>query len=142
MILIRIWKGSAMMWFDSATEWVKNRLVALNLEESFEHAGISIDEISAATVLFGVGIIAGFIIKKYFKLVLFGTVCVILSVRWLELRGLVTIDWALVNQSFGVEALPTAQVQEILKSSFEWAKVHVASTISALIGFYLGFRAG
>ncbi len=103
--------------------------------------------ITSATLLqmaiyFGVGIMIGYMLKKYGKFVIV-LILFILGLLLVQQIGLVdiTVHTDKVQELFGLQ--PTAyDDKHLLVGYWEWVKAHVALVLSLSIGFLVGLRIG
>ena len=125
---------------ENAANWIRDAISKLGLEERLSKIGLTAAEVGQAAVFFGVGVASGFLSRKYFKIFVVSSVVAFLVLKWLELKGLLVVDWAVLNKMLGIESGVEVQVQGLVSLLSEWAKVHVLLAGSLVVGFYVGFR--
>jgi uncharacterized membrane protein (Fun14 family) len=89
---------------------------------------------------FGIGFFSGFLLKKYFRYVLLSLIVLTVVAFILENSSIIHIDWNRVRSILGIASTDT--IDSIFYVSFDWVKANVVSSISALIGFVIGYKVG
>ncbi|HZW61844.1 MAG TPA: FUN14 domain-containing protein [Candidatus Babeliales bacterium] len=94
------------------------------------------------TIYFGVGIIVGYLLKKYGKYVIV-IILGILIVLLLQQLGVLTIIFNSdkFHELFGMQPTTTAE-GSLLAVYGNWVKANIALVLSFSIGFILGLRMG
>jgi uncharacterized membrane protein (Fun14 family) len=91
----------------------------------------------------GVGFLSGFLLKKYSSYV---AVFILMLVGLGVLQNLevinIGIDWAKVNELFGIQAAQNVSADSLIHTVWEWVKVNLAISISYLIGLFIGLKVG
>ncbi|HLB40654.1 MAG TPA: hypothetical protein VJJ83_02595 [Candidatus Babeliales bacterium] len=121
--------SAGMGWLDQIKQRLDNYLNTLDL---------STDRIIELCTIMGIGFFAGFIFKKYSRLVLAALILFILGTLTLESFNLVSVQWLNVKVLLGIQ--PHTSVGSLFDSYIVWLKMHLLSVISGFIGFLVGYR--
>ena len=101
------------------------------------------DRLFEATLYGGIGLISGFLLKKYSTYV---GVCVLLLIGLGVLHHLevvhVVINWDKVNELFGIQAAHDVTADNIISVIWEWVKINMLISISYIVGFFIGLKVG
>jgi len=118
------------------TGWIDSLKLKLNVESFVKNK----DKLITLLLYLGAGFLAGFLVKRFFKYVLvlgiiIGAICL------LEYYGIIHImvDWNKTNEVFGIKAIPKVD-GNLLSFYWKWVKVNWVVSISAAIGFIIGWK--
>lgn len=126
--------------FNSIVGWIKEIWNKINIKQWAESIGGSSAQAVEAVIYFGIGFAFGFLFKKHIKTIIFS---VLLSVFWiwfLQYNKILLIDRQALNVFLGFQ--PSADINIIFNSIFEWVKINIISVISGLVGFLVGCKLG
>lgn len=125
---------------NAQVETAKGLWQTFNLKEwTQEIAGNSAQALEAA-IYFVASFVAGFLFKKYFKIIVISLVVTALVLKFMEYNAFVTIHWDAMRTFVGLE--PTADFSKIFNIGIEWVKNNVLLFIAGLVGFLIGFKLG
>ena len=118
------------------TGWIDSLKLKLNVESFVKNK----DKLITLLLYLGAGFLAGFLVKRFFKYVLVLGV-IIAGICLLEHYGIIHImvDWNKANEVFGVKAIPKVD-GNLLSFYWQWVKVNWVVSISAAIGFIIGWK--
>lgn len=114
----------------------------LHIDALIEKIKLSKDTIIDVGVYLGIGLLSGFIMKRYSTY--FITAAIIFALlgvfHHFEFISF-TINWQTIYSALGID--PIAESGESLIAVFwQWAKNNVLLAVSSLIGFLIGLKAG
>ena len=112
----------------------------MKFQELWEKVNLSSETFVRFGTYVAIGFFAGFLLKKYFNVMVFLLLSAILIVLGLEYLGIVTIDWISMRAVLGIHANVT--VGAMLTSWFIWIKMHLTMVIAGMIGFIIGYKLG
>ena len=112
----------------------------LSIPDTIGGLDLSIAELGRAATYLGIGVVVGLLCRKYLRFVITVTIVSFLIIKGLEHRQILSVDWSAMNTMIGFE--PTATFESILNILFDWVKEQSLIAISALIGFFIGYKAG
>lgn len=108
-----------------------------------QKAKLSKDKFLEAGLYAGIGFISGFLLKKYSAYV---GVCILALIGLAVLQQLevinVIVNWDKVNELFGIQAAQDVTADTVLGMTWEWVKVNMVISVSYVIGFFIGLKAG
>ncbi|MCK4499345.1 hypothetical protein KAU11_02535 [Candidatus Babeliales bacterium] len=116
------------------------KIPEVSMPDTIGGLDLSISELGRAATYLGIGVVAGLLCRKYLRFVITVAVVSFLIIKGLEHRQVLTVDWSALNTMIGFE--PTATFESILNMLFDWVKEQSLIAISALIGFFIGYKAG
>ena len=87
---------------------------------------------------FGIGILAGFVIKKYLRLMLLSAIICFFVIKGLEFQHVLNIEWGTLNQFFGLK--PSTTLNEIAILLYAWSASHPNESIPGGVGIFIGFN--
>jgi uncharacterized membrane protein (Fun14 family) len=119
------------------------------LKERFDMQGViqkaklSKDKIYEAGLYAGIGLVCGYLIKRYSAYVVMG-VLALLGLWVLQQYGVVQIavNWDKVYEVFGIQVAQDVTADTVIGMVWEWMKVNMVISISYLVGFFIGLRLG
>lgn len=91
-------------------------------------------------VFFAVGVLAGFLCKRYFKSALVWIFMAVVTVIVLDYMGLVAIQWDTIQGVVG--ASPAQTFDRLFEQLMVWARDNVPVVISFIAGFAAGIKVG
>lgn len=89
----------------------------------------------------GIGLLTGFFVKKYSTLVVF-LVLMIISLYVFSHLHFITINWATVYETMGIQSTALLNSENIFFLVSEWIKSNMVAAISCVVGFLLGLKMG
>jgi uncharacterized membrane protein (Fun14 family) len=95
--------------------------------------------ITELAVGFGAGFLLGFLVKRYARQVIVLLVLFSVVLIGLEYFNFISIDWTAIKNFIG---LPTQTLESIAQEYFTWAKEHILTVVTGLIGFLIGYKVG
>ena len=87
-----------------------------------------------------VGIVIGFVCKRYFKSIFFATFIIVAAVIFFEYVGLIVIKWEYIQGMLG--SSPMQVVEALCKSAYCTICAHIPSAISFIVGFFISIKVG
>jgi len=120
-------------WFDTIKE-------NLSMENLSKHFDFSREKIIALVFYLGAGLLLGFLLKRFFKYVLF-LAAVVIGLYFLQKSGAINIaiDWSKMNEFFGIKSVPQVD-GNLFWGYWLWIKANVAVSVSFFIGFLIGWK--
>lgn len=108
-----------------------------------QKAKLSKDKIYEAVLYGGIGLISGYLVKRYSAYVVMAVIALI-GLWVLQQYGVVhiAINWDKVYEVFGIQVAQDVSADTVLGMAWEWIKVNMVISISYLIGFFIGLRLG
>jgi uncharacterized membrane protein (Fun14 family) len=113
-----------------------------SLQKWAESIGGSSAEAVIAAVYFSVSFLLGFIFKKYFKILFVCVILTIISIKMLEYRDFLIIDWNAIETWLGWGKGEPISLNVLFDTFFDWLKDHLLVAISSAIGFLVGYKLG
>lgn len=92
------------------------------------------------TTFFAVGILGGFLCKRYFKSALVWALMSVVIVVVLDYIGMIAIQWDTIQGVVG--ASPAQTFDRLFEETIVWARDNVPAVISLIIGFTVGIKVG
>lgn len=88
----------------------------------------------------GIGFLLGFLVKRYGRVVV--TIMISLAVIFgiLSYLQIISIDWVQIRSLMGIDE--SASLDTLFQTIVTWIKDHVKIVVSALFGFFVGYKAG
>lgn len=126
--------------FESAMTNIKDGWNTMMSEEWLRSVGLENPEIGHSVVCFLAGFTSGFLLKKYLKLLLVGTIIALLMLKGFEWYRIITIDWATLNTTLGFQ--PTDTVEIMIAAWYGWLKAHMLISSAIVVGFLIGYKLG
>jgi len=116
--------------------WIDTLKLKFNMESFVKNK----DKMITLLFYLGAGFLAGFLVKRFFKYVLI-LAALVAGVCLLEYCGIihVMVDWDKANEILGVKAIPKVD-GSLLSFYWQWIQVNWAVSISAGIGFIIGWK--
>ena len=91
--------------------------------------------------MFGaMGMLSGFLFKKYFQMFLVCTILGVGLIAGLDHFGMIHINWNTVQGMVG--QAPAQNVDTIFHNMLSWMQMNVVLVISFSAGFFAGFKVG
>lgn len=120
-------------WFDT----IKENLSFEVLSKKFD---LSKEKMVALVVYLGAGLLLGFLLKKFFKYVLFFA-AILIGFYFLQKSGAINIaiDWNKMNDFFGIKSVSQVD-SNLFLGYWLWIKANVAISVSFFIGFIIGWK--
>lgn len=100
----------------------------------------SLADFGRAATYLGIGVLLGLLAKKYLRLIITSIIVAALLLKGLEIRGVLTVDWSGLREMIGLDASTT--FESVLNVVIEWLKNQSLVALSAIIGFFIGYKAG
>lgn len=110
-----------------------------NIVEKFK---VSQDMILQYGIAVGVGFLIGFLLKKfssYVAVIIAGCLTIIILSHFGIMN--VAIDWQKMQSMVGYEVIEFSD-QNIFEIVWQWVRMNVSITLSALVGFFVGLKLG
>jgi len=92
------------------------------------------------SICLGLGLITGFLCRRYFKYAVLGIVTALLFIKLLEYNRLLLINWTGMKNLVGIRS--GADLNQSINGIFLWAKAHIVLVATTIGGFFLGTRVG
>lgn len=86
-----------------------------------------------------IGVLSGFLFKRYLKSFLALVVCGIILLALLEHYGIIMLDWSKVHALTGVEPTQEAALN-FVQHCWLWIQVNKVPSISCALGFLVGVK--
>lgn len=121
-------------WFDKIREVLR---IDVLIEKIKESKSTLID----IGLFFGIGFLAGFLIKKYGQfLVAFGLfIGTLFLLQYLNFIS-ISIHWTHVQEVFGIQKSAALEGGTLLTLYWEWIKANLRQVISFSVGFLIGMK--
>ena len=133
-------QNTAHNYVASAADSVKNALAVIDIKKWSESIGGSSAEAIEAAIYCLLSMGAGFVFKKYFKLIFTCAIITLVMIKALEYAAFVSIDWNGIKIFFGITE--TTSVNTIFAFVFDWIKAHILVSVASGIGFLVGYKLG
>lgn len=89
----------------------------------------------------GIGVLAGFLFRKYFRTFLMTLLLGVLIIAVLDRLTLLHIDWDHVQNMIGIQ--PTQEAfQNLFQAAYAWIKLNIQAVSSFTVGFLVGYKIG
>ncbi len=92
------------------------------------------------TTFFAVGVLTGFLCKRYFKSALVWLLMSMVIVIVLDYVGVIAIQWDTIQGVVGTS--PAQTLDTLFEQSIVWARDNVSVIISFIVGFVAGIKVG
>lgn len=110
--------------------------------ESFDQITKNLDphvvKLSRGAAYFGAGVLFGILVKKYLRLLLLSAIICFFTIKGLEYKHILNIDWGVMNEMFGLR--PTTSLEELAMLLYHWSITNIYESISGAVGFVVGFK--
>ncbi len=110
--------------------------------ESFDHLTKSLDpnlvRAGRGIAYFGAGLLAGILVKKYLRLFILSGIICFFTIKGLEYKHVLSIDWGVLNEIFGLS--PSATLDQTALLLYGWAASNVYEAIAGVVGFIVGLK--
>jgi len=122
-------------WFET----LKEKLTIDALLQKFKLSKNKIIEIG---LYLGVGFLAGFLLRRYFKYIVV-IIAIIVGFVFLEKSGVIhiTVDWTRFQEVFGIQISQKID-GGLLSKYWVWIKDNVVVAVSFSVGFFIGLKVG
>lgn len=90
--------------------------------------------------LFGLGVVLGFVTKKFFRITLMAVVVALAIIKGLEYQEVLKIDWNNVTSYIGID--PGMPLEELAIDFYSMAVSNLYLTVTFVVGFIVGHKAG
>lgn len=120
---------------ENVTNWLSDLWNKLEVDKWF---GDQYSEALRVSVYFVACFAVGFLFKKYLKYLLVSVILAIILIKGMEYYKILDIDWEALNTFLGFK--PTATIGAISKLGIDWIKNNLVVSISAVLGFLLGYK--
>lgn len=125
--------------FRKIVTWFKVVLTDLGLENPLRSMGTTISDVAEGLSLLGIGLLVGFVARRYLRLILFAAVILIGGVKLLEFKGFLTVDWASMYSNVALSnGMPIDSMQGLLLGYLDWMKTNVVAACGLIVGLYFG----
>lgn len=114
-------------WWESLQHSIEGALTKLNLS--------SHDIVHIISFVIG-GAVVGFLFKKYLKYLFIFTLIFVLLLIMLDRTGWVAVNWSMT----GID--PQVTVQQSLQNMFTMVRDNMVLSVSAFVGFIIGYSIG
>jgi hypothetical protein len=120
--------------------WIDTVAAKLNFDSFLGKFNITTAIILESGSYFTVGALAGFMIKRYLRLVLISSFGFFIIVRALDYSGIgsMVFDWTRIKAMTGIG--PADTLDSIVRFYILWARTHVRQVISLGTGFLIGIK--
>lgn len=92
-------------------------------------------------ISFSIGILSGFLFKRYLKSFVALVICGVILLGLLEHYGIIMLDWSKVHALTGMEPTQEAALN-FLEHCWLWVQVNRIPSISCVLGFIVGVKLG
>lgn len=125
--------------FNKVVDWFKIVLTDLGLENPCKSIGTSVADVSQSIVLFGAGLIVGLVTRRYLKFIFFAAAVLVGGVKFLEFKGLLTVDWTSIYSFLGITSdMAVDSLQALGLAYLDWIKTHLVAAFGLILGLYIG----
>ena len=106
----------------------------------FSDFDFSREKLIAIAIYLGAGLLLGFLLKRFFKYVLF-LIAIIIAMYFLQKSGVIDIGikWNTMQELVGIKTMPTVD-ENLFWSYWAWVKENIAISVSFLLGFIIGWK--
>ncbi len=94
----------------------------------------------AITIFFGVGILTGFLCKRYLKKIIILCLISLGTVIAFEYAGLLAVRWDFIQSVIG--ATPEQVFETVRFGTIVWAQNNTSAAVSLIVGFLIGVKVG
>jgi len=101
---------------------------------------LSLNEAHSYIAVFGVGVVAGFVSRRFLKLAILSVLVSLIIIKGLEFQNILKIDWQTVTSFFGIDA--NISMEQLVKDLYIMASENLYLTGALIIGFLIGYRGG
>jgi uncharacterized membrane protein (Fun14 family) len=105
--------------------------------QDFDHSAYRFLEIAS---YLGIGFFIGLLIKKYFDYFVIGLVVIFAAVFFANEYDLITINWSKIQMITGISGNETIYV--LISHITNYFKNNMATSISLMLGFVIGYKVG
>lgn len=120
-------------------DWFKIVLTDLGLENPCRSIGTDVTAVSQSIVLFGAGLLFGLVTRRYLKVLFFGVAVLIGGVKFLEFKGLLTVDWTSIYSALGITGdMAVDSLQALGLAYLDWIKANLVASFGLILGLYIG----
>lgn len=110
--------------------------------ESFDQMTKSLDpnliRAGRGIAYFGAGVLAGILVKKYLRLFILSGIICFFTIKGLEYKHVLSIDWGVLNEIFGLA--PSATLDQAAFLLYSWAIGNIYEAIASVVGFIIGLK--
>lgn len=125
--------------FKKIVSWFKVVLTDLGLEAPLKSINATVSDVAEGLTLLGVGLLVGFVARRYLRLIIFAAVVLVGGVKLLEFKGFLTVDWSSMYSNIAINnGMPIDSLQGLLLGYLDWIKANVIASCGLLIGLYFG----
>lgn len=124
----------------AAKSWLESIRETLHLDAIAEKLHISVETLGQTALYFVVGLIAGFLYKKFGRQLIFAILVSIAALWALSYFDFISIHMDNIKEFVGFSTSDT--VGTVFSMFGTWLKEHVLQVIFGLFGLYLGSKAG
>jgi uncharacterized membrane protein (Fun14 family) len=121
-------------------ENIRNAMTKIGLTHWLESLGLNTLEVIHTTESFLGGLVVGIVLKKYFKILLWGALITGLVIAFLQYHQAITINWPLVNTTLGLS--PATDISALAAIAVTFIKNNVALSAAGAIGLIMGLKIG
>lgn len=125
--------------FKKIVSWFKVVLTDLGLENPLKSIGASVSDVAEGLTLLGIGLLVGFVARRYLRIIIFAVIVLIGGVKLLEYKGFLTVDWSSMYSNIAINnGMPVDSLQGLLLGYLDWMKANVVASCGLVIGLYFG----
>lgn len=136
--LLDVAKNAASQTAEKASTWFDE--LRVKASEWLHNLDISVVKVVEIFSYVGVGFFVGFLLKKYFKSVLF-VLAVFAGLIWvLQEFDLIVINWSHAQELANVA--PNDTVGTLATSYIDWLRQNAVVALSVFAGFLIGYKVG
>lgn len=117
-----------------------SKLPKFALSKNLADLKLSISTFHSYLTFLGIGVIVGFISKRYFKFLFACALISLLIIKGLEYQFILKIDWKSITESVGLDTNLT--IEEWISSIYALLIKNIYLSVTAAVGFLIGYRAG
>lgn len=110
------------------------------IQDIFAQFDFSWKTITELAIGLGTGFLFGFLVKRYARQAVFLIVLFVALLIGLDYLNLISIDWTATKNFIGLP--PTETIEGIAQDYFKWAKDHIFTVITGVVGFLIGYKVG
>lgn len=99
----------------------------------------SLENLHIYLSVLGLGVISGFILRRYFRLLLVSFLISFFILKGLEFQKLVKIEWKFMWDTFGLD--PNTSFEELAKEVYKFVTTNIYLSLAGCLGFFIGYRA-
>ena len=120
-------KNVAVNFFDNARSTVTGWFASM---------GIDVNKLLGMGAVFGIGVLIGFLLKRYFTQMLILLLIIGTVLFFLQSYNYININWFTVKSAVNIQATDT--IGKVFGLAFAWLKERILFVISFIIGFIVG----